>query len=146
MGFPIAPCSSQMSPEDTHKPIRIYIRVLKLGVSMFFCFFKLFVVVGNDSAWFYHPLIGLCMGQVQCSALGNVLIASASLTHLKIIMPMGRGALPCVSINVLFSNSSMQNISSGQPQCATWNFTLQSMDYNIIITVEYSNVLQGIYQ
>ena len=41
----IAPRSSQMSPEDPHKPIRIYIGGLILGVNtwyMFFCFFKLF--------------------------------------------------------------------------------------------------------
>ena len=47
----IAPRSSQMSPEDPHKPIRIYIGGLILGVNtwyMFFCFFKLFAVVGND--------------------------------------------------------------------------------------------------
>ena len=40
-----------MSPEDSHKPIRIYIGVLILGVNtlyMFFCFFKLFAVVGNE--------------------------------------------------------------------------------------------------
>ena len=40
-----------MSPEDTHKPIRIYIGGLILGVNtlyMFFCFFKLFAVVGNE--------------------------------------------------------------------------------------------------
>ena len=39
-----------MSPEDTHKPVRIYIGGLILGVNtlyMFFCFFKLFAVVGN---------------------------------------------------------------------------------------------------
>ena len=40
-----------MSPEDTHKPIRIYIMGLILGVNTlytFFCFFKLFAVVGNE--------------------------------------------------------------------------------------------------
>ena len=40
-----------MSTEDTHKPIRIYIGVLILGVNtsyMFFCFFKLFAVLGNE--------------------------------------------------------------------------------------------------
>ena len=40
-----------MSPEDPHKPIRIYIGGLILGVNtlyMFFCFFKLFAVVGNE--------------------------------------------------------------------------------------------------
>ena len=40
-----------MSPEDTHKPIRIYIGGLILGANslyMFFCFFKLFAVVGNE--------------------------------------------------------------------------------------------------
>ena len=40
-----------MSPEDTHKAIRIYIGDLILGVNtlyMFFCFFKLFAVVGNE--------------------------------------------------------------------------------------------------
>ena len=50
-GLTIAPCSSQMSPEDTHKSIRIYIGGLILGVNtlyMFFCFFKLFAVVGNE--------------------------------------------------------------------------------------------------
>ena len=30
---PIAPCSSQMSPEDTYKPIRIYMGGLILGVN-----------------------------------------------------------------------------------------------------------------
>ena len=40
-----------MSPEDTHKPIRFYIGGLILGVNtlyMFFCFFELFAVVGNE--------------------------------------------------------------------------------------------------
>ena len=40
-----------MSPEDSHKPIRIYIGGLILGVNtlyMFFCFFELFAVVGNE--------------------------------------------------------------------------------------------------
>ena len=40
-----------MSPEDTHKPIRFYIEGLILGVNtlyMFFCFFELFAVVGNE--------------------------------------------------------------------------------------------------
>ena len=40
-----------MSPEDTHKAIRIYIGGLILGVNtlyMLFCFFKLLAVVGNE--------------------------------------------------------------------------------------------------
>ena len=40
-----------MSPEDSHKPLRIYKGGLILGVNtlyMFFCFFKLFAVVGNE--------------------------------------------------------------------------------------------------
>ena len=51
-----------MSPEVTHKPIRIYIGGLILDANtlyMFFCFFKLFAVVGNvlsnncmNLAWF----------------------------------------------------------------------------------------------
>ena len=47
---PIAPRISQMSPEDTHKAIRIYIGGLILGVNtlyMLFCFFKLLAVVGK---------------------------------------------------------------------------------------------------
>ena len=40
-----------MSPEDTHKAIRIYMGGLILGVNtlyMLFCFFKLLAVVGNE--------------------------------------------------------------------------------------------------
>ena len=40
-----------MSPEDTHKPIRIYIGGLILGINtlyMLFYFFKLLAVVGNE--------------------------------------------------------------------------------------------------
>ena len=40
-----------MSPEDTHKAIRIYIGGLILGVNtlyMLFCFFKLLAVVGSS--------------------------------------------------------------------------------------------------
>ena len=40
-----------MSPVNTHKPIRIYIGGLILGVNtlyMLSCFFKLFAVVGNE--------------------------------------------------------------------------------------------------
>ena len=42
-----------MSPEDTHKAVRIYVgaRGLILGVNtlyMLFCFFKLLAVVGNE--------------------------------------------------------------------------------------------------
>ena len=53
-----------MSPEDSHKPIRIYIGGLILGVNtlyMLFCFFKLFAVVGNElrltAQQHYHRLL-----------------------------------------------------------------------------------------
>jgi len=47
---PIAPYSSQMSPENAHKLIRIYIGGLILGINtlyMLSCFLKQFALVGK---------------------------------------------------------------------------------------------------
>ena len=44
-----------MSPDDTHKAVRIYIEGLILGVNtLLFCFFKLLAVVGNEFINYHH--------------------------------------------------------------------------------------------
>ena len=51
-----------MSPEDTHKAIRIYIGGLILGVNtlyMLFCFFKLLAVAGNELIMRQHAKINV---------------------------------------------------------------------------------------
>jgi len=55
-----APYSSQMSPENAHKLIRIYMEGLILGVNtlyMLSCFLKQFALVGNGLMGHY----GICM-------------------------------------------------------------------------------------
>ncbi len=52
MVFISIPYSALISPENTHKPIRLYMGPLIPGVNtlyMLFCFFKLFSIVGNES-------------------------------------------------------------------------------------------------
>ena len=59
-----------MSPEDTHKAIRIYIGGLILGVNtlyMLFCFFKLLAVVGNELIYQYN--VNISVDSLQVGAL-----------------------------------------------------------------------------
>ena len=99
-----------MSPENTHKPIRIYIGGLILGVNtlyMLYCFFELFAVVGNEltTCLSFKRLAGLvyCIFLFRMVSSGTTILKPYMSAEPKCIMlllsriwDIGRGA--CLKI------------------------------------------------
>ena len=76
-----------MSPEDTHKPIRFYIGGLILGVNtlyMFFYFFELFAVVGNELR--YNVVI--LYSYTSYTSILRIIISSYTLNTYTVYHPL----------------------------------------------------------